>query len=225
MRGSRLGTTPACARGEVRFEPAPPGRVLSRSTCCRRRCAAGHSSHRMVFVDGAFRSDLSSSGTLPAGCRRDLAGRSAGLTAGLAGRYLGKVGVTDFNPFQALNTAFLADGLVVHVPKGVAVPNRSRSCSSAAGMTNRRCIIRASWSGRGSQCRSDPGRHHVGLGTGTYFSTSYRDRRWRGCPPASLQGAAGIPAGLPHGDGHGGSGQGQQLRQLRVDHRRPAAPQ
>ena len=83
---------------------------------------AGQPSHRLVFADGAYRADLSSVGTLPAGAVVTSLGEALASQAGLLERYLGKVGVTDSNPFQALNTAFLADGLVVHVPKGVTVP-------------------------------------------------------------------------------------------------------
>src|SRR4051812_12503637 len=69
---------------------------------------------RLMFVDGAFVAELS-----------DLAGLGAGLTIrpmaealaqgdALVGRYLGKLIKTD-DVAVALNTAFMGDGVVIHI--------------------------------------------------------------------------------------------------------------
>jgi Fe-S cluster assembly protein SufD len=123
-----------------------------------------------VFVGGAFRADLSSVGTLPEGAVVTSLGEALASQAGLLERYLGKVGVTDANPFQALNTAFLADGLVVHVPKGVAIAEPIEVVFVGSGSENPtmhhpRILIIVEANAEATLVE-----HHIGLGAGTYFS-------------------------------------------------------
>jgi len=71
-----------------------------------------------VFVNGRFAPELSAGGELPGGARvqslRSLRGSGA---ESLEGR-LGALADPKQNAFAALNTAFLDDGAVVHVPRG-----------------------------------------------------------------------------------------------------------
>lgn len=76
--------------------------------------------HRLVFVDGFFAPQLSSSVSL--------AGVQAGSLADALERagealepYLGRIASLEKHPFAALNTAFLADGAWLHVGAGIAL--------------------------------------------------------------------------------------------------------
>ena len=78
-------------------------------------------SHRLVFVNGLFRADLSSARDLPAGV---IAGGLAATFAshpGLIEAHLGRLADDAGHGPQALNTAHLSDGAVLYVPKGVRV--------------------------------------------------------------------------------------------------------
>jgi Fe-S cluster assembly protein SufD len=76
---------------------------------------------RLVFVNGLFSQALSNSATLPKGVTVDslaaqLKNNPAGLESHL-GRYLN----TQRDAFAALNTAFIEDGVYIHVPRGAVV--------------------------------------------------------------------------------------------------------
>jgi Fe-S cluster assembly protein SufD len=76
---------------------------------------------RLVFVDGRFAPGLSHCDGLPEGI---LAGSLAEIlerTPGEVEPWLGQMARTDVNPFVALNTAFLRDGAVVKVARGVVL--------------------------------------------------------------------------------------------------------
>jgi Fe-S cluster assembly protein SufD len=76
---------------------------------------------RLVFVDGRFAPGLSHRDGLPEGI---LAGSLAEIlerTPGEIEPWLGRMARTDVNPFVALNTAFLRDGAVVKVARGVVL--------------------------------------------------------------------------------------------------------
>jgi Fe-S cluster assembly protein SufD len=75
----------------------------------------------LVFVNGLFSRDLSKLAALPKGVTvgslaAQLKNNSAGIEPHL-GRYLN----TQRDPFAALNTALIEDGVYVHVPRGVLV--------------------------------------------------------------------------------------------------------
>ncbi|MFI4987769.1 MAG: Fe-S cluster assembly protein SufD [Alphaproteobacteria bacterium] len=77
--------------------------------------------HRLVFVNGMPRPDLSAPGALPAGVT--LASLAAALVENpvmLVGR-LGALGAIAEQPMLALNTALMADGYVLHLARGTAL--------------------------------------------------------------------------------------------------------
>jgi Fe-S cluster assembly protein SufD len=77
--------------------------------------------HRLVFVDGRFAPWLSQIGELPRGV---VAGSLAAALAEhpeLVEPYLGRIAGFEDHPFAALNTAFLADGAFLHLPRGAVV--------------------------------------------------------------------------------------------------------
>lgn len=77
----------------------------------------GLACHRMVFVDGHFRADLSDLGDLPKGVRLTSLARILEDDPALVAAYLSDQGDSP----AALNTAFMADGAVVMLDAGVAL--------------------------------------------------------------------------------------------------------
>src|SRR5579862_1184099 len=76
---------------------------------------------RLVFLDGRFAPELSSTGILPGGVTAvslaaEIARRPAAVEQHL-GRYLN----IERDPFSALNTAFIEDGAFVHIPKSIVL--------------------------------------------------------------------------------------------------------
>jgi Fe-S cluster assembly protein SufD len=75
---------------------------------------------RLVFVNGHYSARHSSTAGLPAGVRLEsLAAAWRGRDAALLERHLARHALPGANPFTALNTAFLEDGALVHVTRGV----------------------------------------------------------------------------------------------------------
>ncbi len=76
--------------------------------------------HLLVFINGLYSEELSIVGQLPKGA---VAGSLRNLTKEnpeLLSKYLNKISITD-NAFNALNTAYALDGLVVVVPDGIII--------------------------------------------------------------------------------------------------------
>ncbi|HYG87703.1 MAG TPA: Fe-S cluster assembly protein SufD [Azospirillum sp.] len=126
---------------------------------------------RLVFVDGFFRADLSSTGGLPAGV--ELLGLADALSARaeLVGEHLGRLAVSDEQRFVALNTAFLADGAVVRVARGVEVAEPVELVFVSLGSDEEptafhpRTLLIAE-----PQSKAVVIEHHVGLGIGATFA-------------------------------------------------------
>lgn len=85
----------------------------------------GQAAHRLVFVNGRLRTDLSDAGALPKGVviagLADLLEREPALVEphlGVLGLGLGDDGKSGGRPFLALNTAAAGDGYVVFLPDG-----------------------------------------------------------------------------------------------------------
>lgn len=80
-------------------------------------------SHRLVFVDGHFRSDLSSLGTLPKGASLlPLSEQLASDPDWLAG-HLDHLGDSAAQPMLALNTAMMMNGFVLRLERGTILPH------------------------------------------------------------------------------------------------------
>ena len=77
--------------------------------------------HRLVFVDGHFRADLSDIGALPAGARLESLAEALAATPELIEAHLGGDATLDGSAPVALNTAFMADGAVLTLARGVAL--------------------------------------------------------------------------------------------------------
>ncbi len=78
-------------------------------------------SHRLVFVNGRFRADLSHVDGLPEGVEIGSLAAAAARDDGLLEGRLGSLGGRDAPPLFALNTAAWRDGYFVRVPAGVTL--------------------------------------------------------------------------------------------------------
>lgn len=152
---------------KIAFDPAGDGAVTHFDVLPTIR-VAGETGPRLVFVDGRLRADLSSLDGLPAGVT--LTGLAAGLSADddLLADHLGKLAPLDQAPLAALNTAFLADGAVLRVSRGVTVEPVIELVFVTLGdearptAFNPRTLIVVETNAKATVVE-----HHVGLGTGT----------------------------------------------------------
>ena len=99
------------------FEPAPTDLVYGYN---RSAPSANSAAARLVFVNGRYFKELSSTGALPSGVRVTslaavLAG--SGSTAALLEPHLARYAKFDDHAFVALNTAFIEDGAFIEIPK------------------------------------------------------------------------------------------------------------
>ncbi|MBF8267829.1 MAG: Iron-regulated transporter permease protein SufD [Dehalococcoidia bacterium] len=80
-----------------------------------------HGWSRLVFVDGAYAEELSSLSTLPPGVRVSNLAEVMAASPDLVEPHLARHADYESNAFTALNTAFLHDGALVHIPDGITV--------------------------------------------------------------------------------------------------------
>ncbi|MGF7177854.1 Fe-S cluster assembly protein SufD [Azospirillum doebereinerae] len=154
---TKLAFHPAdAADGNVRFDVLPTVRT------------EGQTGPRLVFVDGRFRAELSSTEALPAGVELLSLAAAFASHGELIGEHLGRLALADDRPLVALNSAFLADGPVLRVAAGVAVDQPIELVFVSAGSDERptsfhpRTLIVAEAGSRAVVVE-----HHIGCGTGT----------------------------------------------------------
>jgi len=125
--------------------------------------------HTLVFVNGRFAPALSDIHALPGGVSVvNLAG-AISAKAGILQEHLGKYARLEASGFTALNTAFLRDGLFVHVPAGAEVESPIHALfvsdeRAAGAAAHPRNLILLERGARAAVIES-----HVGLGDGAYF--------------------------------------------------------
>jgi Fe-S cluster assembly protein SufD len=76
----------------------------------------------LVFVNGEYAPGLSSAGSMPEGVLATSLADALRNGGDLLQRHLARYARIEENPFTALNTAFLRDGGLIHVPAGVDLP-------------------------------------------------------------------------------------------------------
>jgi len=81
----------------------------------------GLKSHRLVFVDGRFSADLSYLDELPARAVAIPLSQALPSHVDTVQSHLGHYADMDTNPFVAVNTMLMSDGLFVHLPPGMMV--------------------------------------------------------------------------------------------------------
>jgi Fe-S cluster assembly protein SufD len=77
--------------------------------------------HRLVFVDGHFRADMSAVGELPEGVVLGSLENAIAADDETVKIHLSRYASTQDNAFTALNTAFLQDGVYFYIPNGMVV--------------------------------------------------------------------------------------------------------
>jgi Fe-S cluster assembly protein SufD len=101
------------------FSPVgSPGRASAKDV---RGLLGGESALRLVFVDGVFAKALSETSRAPAGVRLESLATALDRDGDLLAAHLGRHALVARSPFTALSTAFMRDGALVYVPRGVAV--------------------------------------------------------------------------------------------------------
>ncbi|HLP78808.1 MAG TPA: Fe-S cluster assembly protein SufD [Candidatus Paceibacterota bacterium] len=95
--------------------------------------------NRLVFVNGHYAPKLSAQSTVPAGVKIQNLAAALAENPALVEKHLGKYAQPEGNAFTALNQAFFADGVFIHVPAGVEVAEPVQlifiSSTKQAGMT------------------------------------------------------------------------------------------
>ena len=91
--------------------------------------------YRLVFVNGAYRSDLSTLSELPAGARLMSLAEAVKRTPDLLRGKLGRIARGDASGTVALNTAFLQDGYVLHLAPGITIDDPIEIVFVGAGGT------------------------------------------------------------------------------------------
>jgi Fe-S cluster assembly protein SufD len=126
----------------------------------------------LVFVNGRYAPSLSTVSALPPGVIvRDLAGALAAESA-ILDQHLGKYARVEQDGFTALNTAFVRDGLFVHVARGADAGPPIHAVFVSDGradgaVTYPRNFIMVEAGGRAAVIES-----YVGLARGTYFTNA-----------------------------------------------------
>ncbi len=117
--------TPVIAIAQGGFRPDQPLPKAARVTReAVEQFTFGHSEWpRLVFVNGRFDPDLSTSPTLAEGVHVGSLAQAIDAGHPVVEAHLGRYAKAETTPFAALNTAFVVDGAFVHVPKGVTVPD------------------------------------------------------------------------------------------------------
>jgi Fe-S cluster assembly protein SufD len=134
--------------------------------------AAGQAAHRLVLVNGWYRAHLTRLGGFPAGVEiAPLAQLAAERPDELRDR-LGSLAEPDGLPMVALNTAFMADGVVLRLARGAVLSDPLvvlciGDASDGPVAYHPRHLFLAE---AGSQATVVE--HHVGLGGGAYFANS-----------------------------------------------------
>jgi Fe-S cluster assembly protein SufD len=128
--------------------------------------------HRLVFVNGWYRADLSRIGALPPGVEIATLAQAIAERPDLLEGRLGSLAEPDGLPMVALNTAFMSDGVVLRVGKGVVLEKPLVAlfvgdASDGPVAYHPRHLFLAE---AGSQATIVE--HHIGLGQGAYFANS-----------------------------------------------------
>ncbi len=128
--------------------------------------------HRLVFVNGRFAADLSRVSGLPSGVRVESLSATLRTEPDLVRRHLGGAAGVDDHPFRALNTAFLTDGALVHIPTRLALAEPVQLLfltvpGAAAWMTHPRVLIVVEREARAAIVET-----YAALGDGPYWTNT-----------------------------------------------------
>ena len=111
--------TPVGPIAQAEFQPAVPGKVTRDALA---PFLFGHAEWpQLVFVNGKYAPELSVVPALPPGVRLGNLAAALREDGELLQRHLTRHAAPETTPFAALNTAFMRDGALVHVPAGTTL--------------------------------------------------------------------------------------------------------
>jgi len=111
--------TPVGPIAHAEFRPAIPGTVTREALA---PFLFGHGEWpQLVFVNGKYAPELSAVPALPSGVKLGNLARALRREGALLERHLTRHARPETTPFAALNTAFMRDGALVHVPAGTVL--------------------------------------------------------------------------------------------------------
>jgi Fe-S cluster assembly protein SufD len=153
---------------ERTFRPAAAGGTIEKTDIDRFNF--GESGwNTLVFVNGAFSKDLSSSAAL--GNKVRVTSLASSIKAGTAGidRHVGKIATYEQHAFTALNTAFMNDGAFIEIGAEAVVeqPIHLLFFSDAEGVSHPRNLIVTARHSRATVIES-----YVSLGNSAYFTNA-----------------------------------------------------
>jgi Fe-S cluster assembly protein SufD len=153
-----------------RFEPAEVASATANVDLLPSLFPAKQRVHRVVFVNGRFRPDLSRLDDLPAGLQIDSLAGALAHDAEFIANYMGRTAEIDDKPFLSLNMALMADGFVVRVAENVEVSDPIEvvhlgGYSEKALSYHPRCLVVLETGARARLIE-----HHVGQAAGVYFA-------------------------------------------------------
>jgi Fe-S cluster assembly protein SufD len=125
--------------------------------------------NRLVFIDGIYSTEHSCAAELPSGMVVQSLSKLLSRNDDLVAPWLGRYAAYHDRSFVALNTAFMEDGAVVHVPKGCRLEDPLHLVFASTGVARpvalhpRNLIV----CGEGSEVRIVES--YVALGEGVYF--------------------------------------------------------
>jgi len=132
----------------------------------------GEGGHRLVFVNGAFRADLSLLGDFPDGVEVNSLADLLARDPGALETHLGRFGIGEGQPMLALNTALMRDGLVLRIGAGVTVPMPIEVIYIGVAPDTPRAFHPRNLIVLEPRSRATIIEHHAGLGTGGYLANS-----------------------------------------------------
>ena len=101
---------------EAALAPSDAKVAVTAASVAAHALSTSHAHHQLVFVDGRFRADLSRIGTVPQGVVLVAWSASKALPKDLLAE------AADAGAMRALNAAYAADGAILQVPAGIALP-------------------------------------------------------------------------------------------------------
>jgi Fe-S cluster assembly protein SufD len=164
--------TNLAALAAMPFQPADDGLAADRlaSGTLQRLALGGADWPRLVFVNGRHVSRHSSGSLLPGGGRLSSLAEAMTTDPDVIEQHLARHASWDANVFAALNTAFVEDGAVVHLPTETASPAPIELlflATSAGVLAQPRIVVVV-----GAHSRVSIVERHVGLTDEAYFTNA-----------------------------------------------------
>lgn len=132
----------------------------------------GQGGYRLVFVNGAFRNDLSTLDDVPDGVAIGSLAETLASNPQTLEAHLGRIAMDSAQPLLALNTAMMRDGLVLRIGPGVDLPTPIEVIFIGAAPDTPRAFHPRDLIVLEPDSRATIIEHHAGFGTGGYFANS-----------------------------------------------------